>query len=167
MNAIAADYPNNLGHQSGPGCFRCHDGSHFQVGPNGRLLSTTISWECTTCHTFPQTGRTVTSVSVLNAPPEHLSKLWVFEHAHNPAALEPGAAKNSFCANCHSSGLAKVTHEEMLYHHPQAIERAGLRECSYCHREAFCSRCHKQSVLGTNEFGAHSEPELLPGSGPE
>ncbi len=167
MNAIAADYPSNLGHQSGPGCFRCHDGSHFQVGPDGRLLSKTIAWECMTCHTFPQTGKTVTSVSVLNAPPDHQSKLWVFEHAHNPAALQPGAAKNSFCANCHSSGLAKVTHEEMLYHHPQAIEKAGLQECSYCHREAFCARCHKQPVLGTNEFGAHSEPELLPGSGPE
>ena len=161
MNEISADYPNNLGHQSGPGCFRCHDGSHIAVGPDGRLLNKVIPWECTTCHTFPQTGRTVSSLSLLGAPPDHQSNLWVFEHAHNPAALEPGAAKNSFCANCHSSGLAKVTHEEMLYHHPQVIEKAGLQECYYCHQQAFCARCHKP-VPGASPFGVHSEASLLP-----
>jgi hypothetical protein len=166
MNEISADYPNNLGHQAGPGCFRCHDGSHFAVGPEGRLLTATIPWECTMCHTFPQVGKKVTSVAVLSPPPDHLSKLWVFEHAHDHFALEPSANSN-FCANCHSSGLAKVTHEEMLYHHPQAIEKAGLQECSYCHRPGFCARCHKQPVLGTSKFGNQSEPELLPGSGPE
>ncbi len=159
MNEISADYPNNLGHQSGPGCLRCHDGSHFKVGPDGRLLNKVIPWECTTCHTFPQTGKTVSSLSLLGAPPDHQSKLWVFEHAHNPAALEPGAAKNSFCANCHSSGLAKVDHEEMLYHHPKVIEKAGLQECGYCHREAFCARCHKP---GLSLFGRPSEASLLP-----
>ena len=37
-------YPNNLGHQDFPGCFRCHDGSHTTSG--GR----TISQDCNTCH---------------------------------------------------------------------------------------------------------------------
>ncbi len=166
MNAIAADYPSNLGHQSGPGCFRCHDGSHFAVGPNGRLLTKTIPWECTTCHTFPQVGRSVSSVSLLSPPPDHQSKLWVFEHAHNPLALQP-SANSSFCANCHSSGAQRVNHEEMLYHHPQVIEKTGLQACGYCHREAFCARCHKQPVLGSSEFGAHSEANLLPGAGRE
>ena len=160
MNEISADYPNNLGHQSGPGCFRCHDGSHFAVGPEGRLLTTTIPWECTTCHTFPQVGKKVSSVALLAPPPDHQSKLWVFEHAHNHLALEP-SANSSFCANCHSSGLAKVEHEEMLYHHPQVIEKAGLQECYYCHQQAFCARCHKP-VPGANQFGVHSEAGLLP-----
>ena len=166
MNEISADYPNNLGHQSGPGCFRCHDGSHFEVGPDGRLLNKTIPWECTTCHTFPQVGKTVSNVSLLDPPPDHQSKLWVFEHAHNPLALQP-SANSSFCANCHSSGAQKVNHEEMLYHHPQMIEKAGLQACGYCHREAFCARCHKQPVLGSSEFGNQSESKVLPGSGPE
>jgi len=166
MNAIAADYPSNLGHQSGPGCFRCHDGAHFAVGPDGRLLTKTIPWECTTCHTFPQVGKTLSSVSLLGPPPDHQSKLWVFEHGHNPLALQ-ASANSSFCANCHSSGAEKVNHEEMLYHHPQVIEKAGLQACGYCHREAFCARCHKQPVLGTSEFGAHSEANLLPGAGRE
>lgn len=164
MNEISADYPNNLGHQSGPGCLRCHDGSHFKVGPEGRLLNTTIPWECTTCHTFPQTGRTVSSVSVLNPPPDHQSKLWVFEHAQNRLALEP-SANSAFCANCHSSGAEKVKHEEMLFHHPQVIEKAGLQACGYCHREAFCARCHKKSVLGSSLFNGPGNAELLSDTG--
>ena len=161
MNEISADYPNDLGHQNGPGCFRCHNGAQFEVGPEGHLLTKTIPWECTTCHTFPQAGKTVSSIALLAPPPDHLSALWVFEHAHDPAALEPGAIKNdTFCANCHSSGLAKVDHEEMLYHHPAVIEKAGLQECYYCHHESFCARCHK-SVPGASSSGAHGEAELL------
>lgn len=37
-------YPNNLGHEDFPGCFRCHDGSHTTTG--GR----TIAQDCNTCH---------------------------------------------------------------------------------------------------------------------
>jgi len=166
MNEIAADYPSNLGHQSGPGCFRCHDGAHFAVGPSGRLLSKTIPWECTTCHTFPQVGKTVTSLAVLAPPADHQSKLWVFNHASTPLALEP-SANSSFCANCHSSGAAKVNHEEMLYHHPQVIEKAGLQACGYCHQQAFCARCHKKPVLGSSQSGVHSEAVLLRSGEPE
>jgi formate-dependent nitrite reductase cytochrome c552 subunit len=37
-------YPNNLGHNDFPGCFRCHDGSHTSA--DGQ----TISNDCTACH---------------------------------------------------------------------------------------------------------------------
>ena len=37
-------YPDNLGHEDFPGCFRCHDGSH--TTPAGR----TIAQDCNTCH---------------------------------------------------------------------------------------------------------------------
>jgi nitrate/TMAO reductase-like tetraheme cytochrome c subunit len=37
-------YPDNLGHEDFPGCFRCHDGSHTTAG--GR----TIAQDCNTCH---------------------------------------------------------------------------------------------------------------------
>lgn len=37
-------YPNEIGHESSPGCFRCHDEEH--VNPEGK----TISQECTNCH---------------------------------------------------------------------------------------------------------------------
>lgn len=37
-------YPNNIGHMSFPGCFRCHDGTH--VAKNGQALSN----DCSLCH---------------------------------------------------------------------------------------------------------------------
>lgn len=160
MKAIAADYPNNLGHESGPGCFRCHDGAHYEVAPDGRVTNKVIPWECTTCHTFPQIGGTVSSIAVLGAPPDHTAKLWVFNHASkvsNPSE----ASTNSFCANCHNSGAGKVNHEEMLFRHPAAIEKVGRQACAYCHQEAFCARCHKKPVLGSKGPFAHNKVDLL------
>jgi nitrate/TMAO reductase-like tetraheme cytochrome c subunit len=37
-------YPNNLGHNDFPGCFRCHDGSHTSAD------GLTVSNDCTACH---------------------------------------------------------------------------------------------------------------------
>ena len=37
-------YPDNLGHEDFPGCFRCHDGSHTSSGRR------TISQDCNSCH---------------------------------------------------------------------------------------------------------------------
>ena len=31
MKVTAATYPNHMGHEDWPGCFRCHDGAHFKV----------------------------------------------------------------------------------------------------------------------------------------
>jgi len=45
MKVTWGTYPNNLGHQDFPGCFRCHDGSHTSA--DGR----TIANDCDTCHT--------------------------------------------------------------------------------------------------------------------
>ncbi len=39
MNVDWGTYPNNLGHQDSPGCFRCHDGNKAKN-------------DCDTCHTF-------------------------------------------------------------------------------------------------------------------
>jgi nitrate/TMAO reductase-like tetraheme cytochrome c subunit len=44
MNVTWGSYPNNLGHQDFPGCFRCHDGSHKAA--DGRV----ISQDCDSCH---------------------------------------------------------------------------------------------------------------------
>ena len=43
-------YPNNIGHMTDLGCFRCHDGNH--VSPDGRV----ISKDCNTCHTIMYQG---------------------------------------------------------------------------------------------------------------
>jgi len=44
MNVTWGIYPDNLGRTNGPGCFRCHDGSH--VSADGK----TIPNDCATCH---------------------------------------------------------------------------------------------------------------------
>lgn len=160
MKAIATDYPSNLGHQSSPGCFRCHDGGHFQVTQKGKVLDKTIPWACTTCHTFPQVGGTVSSVSLLGKPADHRSKLWVFNHKSKAAELEPAAASSGYCSNCHDSGAAQVNHDEMLYSHPEAIDKAGLKACTYCHQEASCARCHEKPMLETGKPYVHRDPDL-------
>ena len=44
MKVTWGTYPNNLGHQNFPGCFRCHDDNHkSQAGK-------TITQDCSACH---------------------------------------------------------------------------------------------------------------------
>lgn len=44
MKVFWGTYPNNLGHDPFPGCFRCHDGSHASA--DGRVIPN----DCNTCH---------------------------------------------------------------------------------------------------------------------
>ena len=46
MNVGWGTYPNHIGHQSSPGCWRCHDDEHRSR--DGR----TISQDCDTCHSL-------------------------------------------------------------------------------------------------------------------
>jgi len=47
MGVGAGTYPNNIGHQESPGCFRCHDDAHKSA--DGRV----IRQDCDLCHTMP------------------------------------------------------------------------------------------------------------------
>jgi len=44
MKVTWGTHPNNIGHMSYPGCFRCHDGSH--AAKDG----TSITQDCAACH---------------------------------------------------------------------------------------------------------------------
>jgi len=46
MNITWGVYPNHIGHQETPGCFRCHDDEHET--PLGEVISS----DCDTCHTL-------------------------------------------------------------------------------------------------------------------
>jgi len=46
MNVDWDTYPNHIGHESSPGCFRCHDKKHRASGRDR------ISKDCETCHTL-------------------------------------------------------------------------------------------------------------------
>jgi hypothetical protein len=44
MNVTWGKYPNNIGHETFPGCWRCHDSNH--TAKNGD----TITQDCNACH---------------------------------------------------------------------------------------------------------------------
>ena len=158
MKTVWNSYPDNLGHQRSPGCFRCHDGAHVKV-VNGKATDQVIPSTCSTCHTFPQVGATVTGLQ-LGVPPEsHQDKMFVFNHKSSvpslDAAFDPKAPadascstchQRSYCENCHNSGAVKVTHDEMLYNHADSVRKSSLAACSYCHQPVYCATCHSSDI---------------------
>ena len=60
-------YPNNIGHMTDLGCFRCHDGNHRSA--DGRV----ISKDCNSCHTllYQGTAPVPQTLSVAGLPFEH------------------------------------------------------------------------------------------------
>jgi len=154
MKVQAKTYPDNLGHQTSPGCFRCHDGAHFLV-VKGQITNQKIPSTCDTCHTFPQIGASASSFPLGIKPLNHKDKLYVFSHKNATKSLDPtgtscGACHaKTYCENCHKSGAVKVTHNNMLYNHANAVTTAGgTQACAYCHQPVYCAQCHKGPVIG-------------------
>lgn len=105
-------FPNHVGHKDFPGCFRCHDGKHFnEKGEAIRL-------QCTLCHDIPQvwidgSKKTVASTvdPSLTPPDSHNEPNWMHDHrtkldstctlCHGP--IKWGTDGGNFCANpaCH------------------------------------------------------------------
>ena len=171
MKVQAKTYPDNLGHQTSLGCFRCHDGAHYLV-VKGQVTTQTIPSACSTCHTFPQVGQVaakfpltakaaVSSVASVLAniplgatPPDHADSLYVFSHKNATLSVEPTGTScaachtRSYCENCHNSGAIKVNHDKMLTNHANAVTDAGgTQACTYCHLPISCVKCHKGPVL--------------------
>ena len=155
MKVQAKTYPDNLGHQGSPGCFRCHDDAHFLV-VKGKITNEKIPSACATCHTFPQVGDSASSFPLGVKPPTHKDKLYVFNHKNAVKSIDPAGTTcsachaKSYCLNCHKSGAVKVTHDTMLYSHADSIKAAGgTQSCNYCHLPVYCATCHKEPVLET------------------
>jgi nitrate/TMAO reductase-like tetraheme cytochrome c subunit/mono/diheme cytochrome c family protein len=92
-------HPDNIGHRDSPGCFRCHDGEHFDSE------GTAIRLECNLCHSIPQIVRPDEIEPMLPLatgiePSSHLDSTWIRRH-HNEI--------NETCANCHTVGNAGGT----------------------------------------------------------
>jgi len=105
-------FPNHAQHRDTPGCFRCHDGKHFnEKGEAIRL-------QCTLCHNLPQAyleqgkGSVPSLVVAGVSPPEsHEAPNWMHEHRLNldescamcHGKTEFGREGGNFCANpaCH------------------------------------------------------------------
>lgn len=169
MKVTSTTYANNLGHQSSPGCFRCHDGAHFEV-VDGRTTNRTISSACSTCHTFPQAGPVVSELPVGREPATHADTLWVFSHKDKVSSANPANTTcaschtRNYCENCHRSGATKVSHDEMMYDHAASIRKAGIQSCAACHQPYMCSTCHKTPVL-TEKVDREQNPEVIASGG--
>ncbi|MBZ0300913.1 MAG: NapC/NirT family cytochrome c [Anaerolineae bacterium] len=107
-------HPNNVGHRDSPGCFRCHDGEHFNADGEA------IRLECNLCHTIPKIVRPDDIEPLLPLttglePSSHLDSSWINRH-HNlmdatcanchDTTNAGGSDNSSFCSNsaCHGSG---------------------------------------------------------------
>jgi len=106
-------HPNNVGHITSPGCFRCHDGKHLDVDQQA------IRLECNLCHSIPvvadqQDFLADIEISRGPEPESHLNPSWI--NLHNQAfgsscsachtMDDPGGTSNtSFCSNsaCHGN----------------------------------------------------------------
>jgi nitrate/TMAO reductase-like tetraheme cytochrome c subunit len=83
-------YPDNLGHWTFPGCFRCHDGNHVSAG--GRV----IPHDCKTCHTIIAQGpgpapATVSAVGLDFRHPVEIGGAW----------------RAMLCSDCHHGALVQ------------------------------------------------------------
>jgi nitrate/TMAO reductase-like tetraheme cytochrome c subunit len=170
MKVYAKTYPDNLGHQTSLGCFRCHDGAHYLV-VKGVVTNQTIPSACSTCHTFPQIGASTAAVSFpLGATPaDHKDKLYVFNHKDAVSSVEPAGTTcaachaPSYCENCHNSGAIKVKHDAMLTNHAnEVIAAGGTQACAYCHQAVSCAQCHKGPVLKPNALPPTTPSIALP-----
>jgi nitrate/TMAO reductase-like tetraheme cytochrome c subunit len=92
-------HPDNIGHRDSPGCFRCHDGQHFDD------QGVAIRLECNLCHSIPQIvkpGEIEPELPLTTGlePPSHLDSTWISRH-HNEL--------NETCAGCHTTENAGGT----------------------------------------------------------
>lgn len=84
-------YPDNLGHQSWAGCFRCHDGKHLNQE------NESIPLKCSLCHDVPVRSRPdgttpLITVKPTFSPPSHADSNWVSRHRFE---------FDGTCAGCH------------------------------------------------------------------
>jgi nitrate/TMAO reductase-like tetraheme cytochrome c subunit len=183
MKVQAKTYPDNLGHQTSLGCFRCHDNAHFLV-VKGKITNKKIPSECSTCHTFPSIGEMPVKAAPADQPAasampsqfaefplgakpvNHKDKLYTFNHKNAVKSTEPAGTTcaachtKSYCANCHNSGAIKVKHDSMLYNHADSIKASGgTQSCAYCHLPVYCEACHKGPVLDVT-----APPAILKGT---
>lgn len=147
LGVTGTTYPDNLGHVDSPGCFRCHDGGHYEI-VGGAVTDKAIPSACSTCHTFPQIGDNTSAILIGERPVNHLEALWVFDHARDIASLDPaettcGACHTpTYCENCHATNAVQVPHDDMVFNHADVTRRVGAQACAFCHQPTYCAQCH-------------------------
>jgi nitrate/TMAO reductase-like tetraheme cytochrome c subunit len=124
-------YPDNIGHRTSPGCFRCHGDKHQTS--DGIVLD----HECKKCHVFFQQERG--SRSLLEAPGD-ASFVHPFTHEKHYTEID--------CWDCHK-GASSPYSECQRCHEEQMQSEKMTFSCSVCHRPgdpqvsvSSCGPCH-------------------------
>jgi mono/diheme cytochrome c family protein len=106
-------HPDNAGHVTSPGCFRCHDGKHLTAQQEA------IRLECNLCHSIPvvSSPNQITANLQLNKgfePESHQNPNWITLHRNvfdqtcagcHTVEDAGGTSDTSFCSNsaCHGA----------------------------------------------------------------
>ena len=98
-------HPNNIGHKTSIGCFRCHDGEH--VSKEGKVITN----DCNVCHT---------SVYDTKAPADQNLKTGPFKHP-----VDLGALSDHKCEYCHKP--------DAPFKHPVNLGDISQFQCAVCH----------------------------------
>ncbi|MBC8334045.1 MAG: cytochrome c3 family protein [Anaerolineales bacterium] len=89
-------YASNMGHMNDPGCFRCHDGKHFDFG------GFAVRIECNLCHAVPVIAGPDDLVTEINIsheqqPNSHHNANWIALHRY----MYDEEDENETCSECH------------------------------------------------------------------
>jgi mono/diheme cytochrome c family protein len=129
-------HPDNIGHQDDPGCFRCHDGKHFNTA--GEV----VRLECNLCHSIPvisPEGQLTTEIELASGPEpdSHTLTTWIALH---------GRYKDNSCKACHTTPESVAD----LY----TLDEKPPADDSFCGNEA----CHSNVFT----YAGFNDPALEP-----
>jgi len=94
-------FPNHTGHADTPGCFRCHDGKHFN--DKGEV----IRLQCTLCHALPEVTRENGKGSVASLLPEKAGERQPESHQRANFMRTHADDVGPECEACHGTPLKR------------------------------------------------------------
>lgn len=180
-------YPDNSGHRTAPGCFRCHEGKHVRRDTGQPLPS-----KCESCHTFYEKSREPGSLLATSADnallhpfthKEHFNQeisCWDCHAAANPYSQCKSCHEKEFstekmifaCSMCHRPPLKKVTAASCQPCHPTAQSPMHAHkdhaDCLACHkphqwkaetRHESCAAATCHTPEAVEKWGEHGQPQ--------
>lgn len=94
-------FPNHTGHADTPGCFRCHDGKHYN--DKGEA----IRLQCTLCHAMPEVTRESGKGTVASLVPEKAGEKQPESHQRPNFMHTHSEDVGPTCEGCHGSPLKR------------------------------------------------------------
>jgi hypothetical protein len=94
-------FPNHTGHADTPGCFRCHDGKHYN--DKGEA----IRLQCTLCHAMPEVMREDGKGTVASLVPAKAGEKQPESHQRPNFMHTHSDDVGSTCEECHGTPLKR------------------------------------------------------------